>query len=332
MTRKNIVIILGLAVVFFSQGFNNASRASTQYWNTNGDFNIEEYDIEGPNTCITEAPWGNNSWTINAENFVNEPWTVEYYHFLLENDRLYLYAKNTGDDFGLIRVFQGDVFNGHHCDSTPIPGNIPEPLSIDKNNLSIKIDFLQNINNLLTSVQPNNSWIMFGINVWLTSELLSDPDKLVLDLVLHHESNYGELNNFKDEFAYHYQVLIGETKANTWKTFDIDLNYYIDLALSHWSLANIKDSLKINQLEFVIEVKNAEASAQIDNFNLLYSDSNVPYCENLTLDDEFGIYIPDLQYNDTHYKFKLEYYFNANDPDGLYWKLVSESLTITSEE
>ena len=125
---------------------------------------------------------------------------------------------------------------------------------------------------------------MFAVNVWFSSpELPVGADKtghkpIVLDLAFYHDCNIlgCEIVHKEDDKAFHYQVLIDETPLDSWKSWTIDLDPYIEKALNHaWDSGPIdyaQDTLKLYQLDFVIELQNTEGAAMIDNFALTYED------------------------------------------------------------
>ena len=80
----------------------------------------------------------------------------------------------------------------------------------------------------------------------------------------------NNINYFEDKYAFHYQTIIGKTPLQEWKSWSIDLSEHIIKALEiEWesgNISNVLNTLKLYQLEFVIEVKNAEGAAMIDNF------------------------------------------------------------------
>jgi hypothetical protein len=180
-----------------------------------------------------------------------------------------MYGKETTGKWGLVRFIQGDAWGGSNCGA--IPWNVPSPIAVTGRNLTLKLNLYRDMSRLLTADQ---SWIMFAINVWFNSPALSK--RLVMDLAFHRECNLSSgcsFANFEDTAAYHYQYTVGETPHRAWKSWTINLNQHIDAAVNAFNLQAAQDTLTVTQLEFLIELKQAEGAASIDNFFLEHTCS-----------------------------------------------------------
>jgi len=133
---------------------------------------------------------------------------------------------------------------------------------------------------------------MPAVNLWFSSPAFpAGGDKhgrkpLVLDLALDHSCNIPdcELRHFDDADAFHYQRFIRYKKYKDrarcndrpgWRCYTIPLNGLIRNALTRdWELsghiANAGSTLRLYQLDFLIELHNAEGAASIDNVRLEY--------------------------------------------------------------
>lgn len=118
---------------------------------------------------------------------------------------------------------------------------------------------------------------MHAINVWVsasdfpkTGSDLNGKKPLVLDLAFFQQCNWCGcgLSNFEDGSAYHYQTVLGTTPPRQWKTWNFNLSNYINLALTNFGLP--AKNAKVYQIEYVIELHNADGAATIDNFYLEY--------------------------------------------------------------
>ncbi|MGA1869873.1 MAG: Ig-like domain-containing protein [bacterium] len=252
----------------------------TEYWNNDGDFELALIDTGSrENECYIDAPWDNISWGIEGSTF-SDPTNhaIDMSQFTSCGHKGYLYGKEESGKWGLVRYIQGDVWGGTHCG--PIAWNRPAPILTIEKDITLEIDIYRDINNLLSS----DSWVMFAVNIWLSSHQLPEGTDIngrkpiVMDLLFYHDCNWSGcgIGHFEDDDAFHYQVLIGETPYKQWHSWSIGLNEHIQEVLNYqWpsgSIAYVKETLKLYQLEFVIELKNAEGAANIDNFFLKSTD------------------------------------------------------------
>ncbi|KPA15737.1 hypothetical protein MHK_004040 [Candidatus Magnetomorum sp. HK-1] len=204
-----------------------------EVWNLDGDFELDTINIGIiEDECYNNSPWGINSWGIEGSNFsVEYNNSIEKSKFSLNNGQAYLYGNDIRDVWSLVKYTQGSVWGeSTHCGV--ITWNRPVPLSTYGKNLFVEIDIKRELNKLLN----DKAWIMLAVNLWFSSiELptgidLSLHKPLVFDLILYH-------------------ILAA-------------LNFKWDSG----SINNAIKTLKLYQLDFVIELKNAEGSATIDNF------------------------------------------------------------------
>ena len=117
---------------------------------------------------------------------------------------------------------------------------------------------------------------MYAINLWLTGPYFPmggdaiGKKPLVFDLAFHTEGTllHGGLRSFEGSRSFHYQEAVDPAPSSSWKKHNIDLKPIILRALREFRLQ--PEGAAICQLEFVIELVNAEGSAMIDNFYLSY--------------------------------------------------------------
>lgn len=268
-------------------------------WNHNGDFSLPRSPQIGGNleeTCFSLAPWGADSWGVEAGSFNSANQTLTAARFAQFGENLYLYGKqqNAPDDFslGLVRAVQGNVWQDRTLCDAPIPWYIPEPLPL-QNDLQLALDYRLDTANLLA---VDSAWMMVAVNVWLSSpEFPPGADgrgrkPLVLDLVLYHACNTPgcHLEHFEDEAAFHYQKIVSDNQlrlghALEWRAAlaphvqDALLSEYAcrDEQCTGFPAGLSLDALHLYQLEFVIELRNAEGAALIDNFHLFLPASQL---------------------------------------------------------
>lgn len=245
----------------------NGSSPPWRGWNNHGDFDFRPFDtgnIHGQ--FFVDAPWGRDSWGIEASSFDkdNPNHTISGARFASWGHGVYLYGKENEGYWSLVRYVQGDAWGGTY--TGPVPWHVPDPLSTYHKNLVLYLDTYRDTSNMLSS---SESWNMFAINIWLNSPHLSK--RIVLDLVFYQDCNWAGcgLAHYEDENAYHYQVVIGETPHKEWKSWKISLSDHIQHAIEEFELQDAQNSLDIHQLEYVIELKNAEGAAMINNFYLV---------------------------------------------------------------
>jgi hypothetical protein len=233
-------------------------------------------------TCFVDAPWGSQSWGVEASSFLDTNNNqLDAARFRAYGNRAYLYGRETAGSWGFARFVQGDIWGGSNCDQ-PIRWHVPEPLPVADRQLYIDMRALRDITEL-----SEDGWIMFAINVWLHSDYLPDTGgvrednkPLVIDLALYQDCNFEgcSLNNFESESAFHYQVLLDrQAPAYEWQEWEIDLTRVIEDAVAYeWPGENPPswdvDSLKLYQLDVLVELRNAEGALTVDRLALRWQD------------------------------------------------------------
>lgn len=205
---------------------------------------------------------------------------------------------------GFVRYVQGYIWDGPRCDNPWAVDKIPWAGGewakdfkrlVDEHEIRIELDYLINEAHLL---DQSDSWIMFAINTWFQDpnqdRNASSNKRVVMDLVVCHKfskeglENYEDeegLESFEDEHAFHYQdFVVDDCNLGNWVTLPpLDLNQKIQDALSEHYVNRCAearncaldgkipyDSLALKQVEFVMELQNAEGAACIDNFFVKY--------------------------------------------------------------
>ncbi len=243
-------------------------ESGPQVWNHDGNFDLEPFETEDiREQFFVDAPWGNQSWGIEGASFdkKNSSHTISGANFISWGDEGYLYGKEEAGYWSFVRYIQGDVWGGTY--EGPVPWYVPPPLYTHDKKLTLSLDIQRGTNLFLTK---DKSWHMFAVNVWLNAP--DFPKPLVLDLIFYHDCNEPECNwgSFEDEDAYHYQAFIGETPYREWKSWTIPLHEHIQEALTTFNLSASAKETTLHQLEFVIELKNAEGAAIIKDFFLIF--------------------------------------------------------------
>lgn len=267
-------------------------------WNSHGDFELPAMDTGNVSgQCYINDFWRNyNTWGIEGytlsdpENHTApENHTITWSHFKSTGHEGYLYGKEESGKVGLVGYVQGNVWGQSSGGVGPevcgnIPWNIPSPVSINGKDISLKIKIFRDTNNLLSS----DSSIMFAVRIWFSSPDLTwgndinGKQPLAINLIFYHQCNWTGCGYqiAEDNGFYYYPVLEDETPFQNWQSYSLQLNQYIQMALDHqWKLGNIaysKATLKIYQIEFLIELKNSEGAASIDDFYLEYTTAKFP--------------------------------------------------------
>lgn len=259
-------------------------RPPLKAWNLNPNFHLESVDTGNiVGSCAIDAPWGSFDWGIEASSFLDtQTNALDASRFRTDGgDYAYLYGRETEGSWGFARYVQGDIWGGSNCNA-PIPWFIPEPLPVAGREITLNVRAFRDI----TRIQEDG-WIMFAINVWLSSEYLpdlggadSDIKPLVIDLAFYQECNFDGcgLRNFESESAFHYQVFL-DTQApeGEWVDWTIDLSRYIREAVAYeWenqgSLPLDLQTLNLYQLDVLVELRNAEGALSIDRLALRWQD------------------------------------------------------------
>lgn len=291
MKKRLLIALITALVIAGVVAVEAQAKTVWKVWNAHSRFNLPVYESGNQyNTCFIAAPWGSQSWGVEASTFTDPlNHTLDAARFALfpKHAEAYLYGMDLTGRWGSVRYIQGDVWGGSHCGT--IPWHIPPSLRKKGRQLVLKVDYYRDTRNLLTL---NDSWVMPAVNLWFSSPIFpAGGDKrgrkpLVFDLALDHSCNIPdcELRHFEDADAFHYQRFIGYKKYKDrarckdrpgWRCYTISLNGLIRNALARdWELsgriANAGSTLRLNQLEFLIELHNAEGAASIDNVRLEY--------------------------------------------------------------
>ncbi len=288
---RGVLCLCGLLLMAFS------ARAISPAWNRDGDFALPpapDIDQNYTERCLSLAPWGAESWGLEAGSFNGANNTLSGSRFAQFGENLYLYGKQEtpSDDpaLGLVRAIQGNVWQDRTLCEEPIPWHVPDPLPLT-DDVQIALDYRLDTAALLTS---DASWLMIALNVWVSSPDFPPGDDgrghkpLVLDLVLYHDCNAPgcQLEHFEDDPAFHYQTLVSDNRLRIGTPLEwrASLLPYVQAALLTEyicregtctgippEVAANPDALRLHQLEFVIEMRNAEGAALIDNFHLFVS-------------------------------------------------------------
>ncbi len=245
-------------------------------WNVNGDFTLPAHDTGNiRDTSYMRAPWGPGSWGIGGRTFTSSVTSIAGQRYYVNGGQAYLYGKEARGDLGFVRYIQGAVWGGSY------PWHIPPPLPLQVGapasragplairSLWIDLDLYRDTSRSLGS---GRSWVMYAINVWVSSPHfpsgsdINHKKALVLDLAFYHSG--GSLSSHASDKAHHYQAEIGVTPERSWQSWSVNLGYHIDTALRFFGLPSRE--AKLYQAEFLIELRNAEGAAMIDNFHLNY--------------------------------------------------------------
>jgi hypothetical protein len=228
------------------------------------------------NQIYSNAPSGSSSWGIQGRTFQPSPDSgLDGQRYSYSSSGLYMYGKEEQGRLGFVRCIQGDVWGGLHRPSNRVPWHTPLPLPIHGKTLMVGLDFYNDTSRLS---HTSNAWIMFAINVWVSAPSFPKADNdrngkkpLVLDLAFFHASHGGaQLRSHESGVAYHYQTLVGNTPEKQGHCYFFNLSRYIEQALRAFSLWSQPTDAKLYQLEFLIELKNAEGAAKISHFCLQY--------------------------------------------------------------
>lgn len=240
-----------------------------------GTFDLVAMDtLNIDDACTAQAPWGPDSWGIEAATFSDpDDRTIDSARFVATGQDGYLYGMEEQGRWGFVRYIQGDVWGGTSCG--PVTWHRFAPLPTAGRDIRVDIEVYRDTANLFTD---SNSWIMFAVNAWFSSPDfpleggdLNGRKPLVMDLALHHECNMDgcALRHAESDSAYHYQSSVGQAPPGDWGIFSIALAPHIDNAFAAFDLPEAaRQSLRLYQLEFVIELHAAEGAATIDDFTV----------------------------------------------------------------
>lgn len=224
--------------------------------------------------CFTHAPWGGRSWGIEGGTFSRPGiFSLAASRFVGNGRDAYLWGRDDSGDWGFVRYLQGSAWADTNCG--PTPWRRFRPIDTFGKSIDIGIKVRRETTRLL---RPGRDWILFAINVWLASPSEGQQGgsmwgrkPLVMDLNLHQESSSptGVLRHFEDQFAYHYQVTVGEAPLGQWRSFQIGLMEHVRQAARQFQFpAEVERTLQLAQVELVIELHHSEGSARIDDFTV----------------------------------------------------------------
>jgi len=273
------------------------------FWNSGWDFELGEFDTGDvyptePYTCV---PWGGDYWGARGYTWKMGQglFPIHYCRFHSDGHVGYLYGWEEYGEWGVVTYVQGDTWN------IDPPWNCPQPLATDLKDLTISIDLWRDVS---TGYNDTHDRMMYAIDVWFESpDLWNDaancPKRLVMDLVFFVDGAVNQVESYIDldeddgepnpDACYHYQAKVyteeNPTPYRTWQSWTINLNEHIEEALitdwKYWDetlkewvyvgpIANpdeVRASLTLCQLEFILEVKYAWAGCAVDNFYLAYT-------------------------------------------------------------
>ena len=241
-----------------------------------GDFELSEHGSGVLNNrCHLAAPWGQNSWGIEAFTF-HDPGdrSIDQAIFGVADGYASLSGVDNSGGTALVRFIQGDIWGGSHCGA--IGWNRFSPaIRTSDGDLIITIEVTRGATELST---VNNSRVRHGVNLWLDAPTLPSSvstvtgrKPLVLDLIVSWECNRAQCEAVPsdDAFAFHYPVVIGASPQGATTIWRIPLREHIIAAATEFSLDSmLADTTTVMQVEYVVELVNARASAELDNFVL----------------------------------------------------------------
>lgn len=244
-------------------------------WNADQQFALlphqDTQNIQNQN--YSNAPSGSSSWGTQGRTFEPSPdGPLSWQRYIYSGSSLYMYGKEERGRLGFVRCIQGDVWGGLHRPPNRVSWHTPPPLLIQNRTLHVGLEFYNDTSHLGRS---GNAWVMFAINVWVSSpsfpKMGNDRNAkkpLVLDLAFYHSG--GSLRSHESAVAYHYQESVGNTPEKQGGSYFFNLSQYIERALRSFGLWYQLTDAKLYQLEFLIELKNAEGAAKITHFQLQY--------------------------------------------------------------
>nr|WP_319490837.1 hypothetical protein [uncultured Desulfobacter sp.] len=164
---------------------------------------------------------------------------------------------------------------------TAAPGGIfrRPPCPLNNRRILLNLDCILDTAKLLT---PDDSWILAAVNLWLSGPAMPPGNDclgrkpLVLDFYIFHQSNMKSIVPHEDGFAFHVPVSLKPAVIGKKISWRRDITQHLVNAV-HSDFPGLKrlgparprlEDLKIYQMEFVLELVNAEAAATIDKFTL----------------------------------------------------------------
>jgi hypothetical protein len=244
-----------------------------------GAFDLAAFDSGNvEKACTMLAPWGMNSWGIEGAT-ITDPGApgLGRAHFVGGNHQGYLYGYDDTGQVGFVRFVQGNMRSAGSCGA--IPWHVFQPVATAGNGLKVDLDLYRDTSNVFGTTDGT---LMFGVSL-----LFSSPDfpsgtdltghkPLVMNLIASYQcaSMPCAYASAEDQVAYHFQTAIVDAPLGSWTHLTAPLDPQIDAALQHFQLPEAaKNTLKLYEAAFVIEVHHAEGAASIDNYVL--SGSNL---------------------------------------------------------
>ena len=276
---------------------------------TDGDFERFEPVDSGTiaDACTNIAPWGADSWGLNAATFnrTDDRHALEGARFRIIADERGKHAaiwakESVGTRMGFARFIQGNTWGGTHCG--PAAWRIPAPEATFGRRLALQIDVLAEESWKFTErtlLFNATSHVMMAFNVWLRSPAL--PKRLVMDLAMRHECNWGMPpcgpQSQETDASYHYITRVGDNAAlGRWERRTIDLSRHIEAAAQRFGFSQaVRETLAIEQVEFLVEVMDGQGSVHFDNVALLEVPEGLVAGDRTTGLDVPPLWLPPVQ-------------------------------------
>lgn len=274
-------VMCSLLVLMTAEAREDERRTVQTSWTVDGDFSLAPFDTGVlQDRCDSLTPWGSGSWGAEYATFrgsFNSGLTAA--RFRCSGEDAYLYGKNLqpGRAWGYVRYVQGDVWGGGACGQRSHYLPVPEPLRGRR--VIVELDCLLDTARLLT---PQDSWILVAVNLWLSGPSLPPgKDRLgrkpvVFDLYIHQQANMLEPPvAHESEAAFHVPVRLQPLEKGRWCGWRVDVTEQLNAALERTFRNSERapgmrlEDLTLYQVDFVLELVNAEAAATIDNFRIL---------------------------------------------------------------
>ncbi len=237
------------------------------------EFSLTPIDTAISNWSLVSAPWGNESWGINAESFSNPAnRAVGGARFVSWGHEGYVFLRENRGELAFARYVQGSVWGGNNFGA--VPWGLFDPVAMEGASVRISFDVW---NNGSRKIGTFDYWELLGLNVWFSSpNFPAGTDRngrkpLVMDLVVanRHLPGLSGLSHFESGVAYHYQIALTRAEQGRWVHYDFELGPILQDAFNHFSFdADARRGVALYQAEFVLEARDLEASALVDNFQV----------------------------------------------------------------
>ncbi|MEL6271692.1 MAG: hypothetical protein AAFR22_17935, partial [Chloroflexota bacterium] len=186
----------------------HAQQSAMPTLNNAADMPMAPLDFQGSDLCLSVAPWGSDSWGIEAARFRTDPGAdtgPDGFRFITNQDAAYLYTKDTSSQWTLARYIQGNAWGPDTLCRQPVTWYAPPPVPLAQQQIDLSIDYIIDTAHLFTG---DHSWLMIAVNLWFRDT--SDTAKpLVIDLVLHMACNNAPdcgLRSFESDAAFHHML------------------------------------------------------------------------------------------------------------------------------